>query len=143
MSKGFLLDTMVPSELSRPRPDSNVDQWLTNNDDALMYLSVISLGELWKGFTAHADPNRRTALRRWFDETVRPWFDGRIVPVNESIARRWGILEGESQPKGLTLAMADGLIAATALEYDLTIVTRNIKHFAEWKVDLLNPWEPA
>jgi toxin FitB len=141
MSGGFLLDTMVPSELSRSRPDRHVNQWLTDTDDALMYLSVISLGEVCKGFTAHPEPRRRDLLRRWFEETLRPWFKGRILPVSKAIAERWGILEGESQLRGLTLSVPDGLIAATALEHGLTVVTRNVKDFAELNVGLLNPWD--
>jgi predicted nucleic acid-binding protein len=65
------------------------------------------------------------------------------LPVSEAIAERWGILDGESQSIGRALSVPDGLIAATALEHDLTVVTRNVKDFKELGVNLLNPWEIA
>jgi predicted nucleic acid-binding protein len=75
------------------------------------------------------------------DNTLRPWFAGRILPVTEPIAERWGILAGQSLLRGKTIKVADGLIAATALQHDLTIVTRNVKDFEYLGVELLNPWE--
>jgi predicted nucleic acid-binding protein len=80
-------------------------------------------------------------LRKWLDTTLRPWFAGRILPVSEGVCERWGILEGQCQLKGLTLNVPDGLIAATALEHELTIVTRNVKDFTGLGVQIFNPWE--
>lgn len=81
----------------------------------MLHVSVICLGELWKGFTAHPAARGREVLRRWFEDTFRPWFAGRILPVTEAVAQHWGILDGECQIRGLTLSVTDGLIAATAL----------------------------
>jgi predicted nucleic acid-binding protein len=72
---------------------------------------------------------------------LRPWFSGRILPVTDSIAERWGVLSSEQKLKGRPLSMADGLIAATALEYGLTMVTRNRKDFTGLGLVVLNPWE--
>jgi predicted nucleic acid-binding protein len=138
---GFLLDTNVPSELTRIKPDLHVAQWLENADDDELYLSVISIGEFCKGFTVHPEEHRRTSLRKWLDSTLRPWFAGHILPVSEPVAERWGILEGICQLKGVTLNAPDGMIAATALEHDLTVVTRNVKDFAGLGVTVLNPWD--
>jgi len=107
MSRGFLIDTNVPSELTRPQPQRRVVQWLEDTDDDLMYLSVISIGEICKGFTVHPEHHRRASLRRWLEDELRPWFAGRILPLSESIAERWGILDGECQLKGLTLHAPD------------------------------------
>jgi predicted nucleic acid-binding protein len=137
---GFLLDTNVPSELIRIKPDPRVAQWLRDADDNTLHLSVISIGEVCKGFTVHPEERRRVLLRKWLDETLRPWFAGRILPVSEEIAERWGILEGQCQRRGLAVSAPDGLIAATALEHDLTIVTRNSKDFAGLGVTVFNPW---
>ena len=71
---------------------------------------------------------------------MRPWFDGRILPITERIAERWGIMAGECQLHGRRVNMADGLIAATALEYHLTVVTRNQRDFAGLGVSIFNPW---
>ena len=143
MNGGFLLDTNVPSELTRIKPDSRVAQWLDEADDDRLYLSVISIGEFCKGFTVHPEEHRRVDLRQWLEDTLRPWFNGRILPVSEEISERWGMLEGICQLKGVTLNAPDGLIAATALEHDLTVVTRNVKDFANLGVALLNSWKMA
>jgi predicted nucleic acid-binding protein len=137
---GFLLDTNVPSELTRPQSDARVEKWLNDADDEQLFLSVVSLGEIFKGLTILPESKRRQQLRQWVEDTLRPWFDGRILPVTEHIAERWGILAGECQLKGRGLRMADGLIAATALEHDLTVVTRNLKDFADLGVALFSPW---
>jgi predicted nucleic acid-binding protein len=139
---GFLLDTNIPSELIRVKPEPGVAQWVHAADDTKLFLSVVSIGEICKGFTVHPVEHRRIHLRRWLDDVLRPWFEGRILPVTEAIAERWGILDGQCQLKGVTLNAPDGLIAATALEHGLTIVTRNVKDFAGLGIVIFNPWEP-
>ncbi len=68
-------------------------------------------------------------------------FESRLLPVTKAIADRWAVLVAHTQPKGITVANIDGLIAATALEHDLTLVTRNVKDFAGTGVPIFNPWE--
>jgi predicted nucleic acid-binding protein len=138
---GFLLDTNLPSELTRIKPDPRVAQWLDNVDDDELYLSVISIGEFCKGFTVHPEERRRASLKQWLDNTLRPWFAGRILPISEAVSERCGILEGQCQLKGLTLNAPDGMIAATALEHNLTIVTRNVRDFDCLDVAIFNPWD--
>jgi len=137
---GFLLDTNVPSELTRPKPEPEVIQWLDDADDLRLFLSVVSLGEIFKGITVLPEGKRRQQLQQWVVETLRPWFDGRILPVSESVAERWGVLSGECQLTGRPLNVADGLIAATALEHGLTVVTRNVKDFSNLGVSVLDLW---
>jgi predicted nucleic acid-binding protein len=139
----FLLDTNVPSELTRPKSDVQVEKWLEDADDERLYLSVISLGELFKGLTLLPESKRRSQLEEWVEITLRSWFAGRILPVTEGIAERWGKLAGECQVRGTPLTVADGLIAATALEHGLTVVTRNVRDFAELGVSIVNPWDTA
>jgi predicted nucleic acid-binding protein len=139
--KGFLLDTNIPSELIRVHPERRVVEWVRAADDQQLFLSVVTIGEISKGFTIHPDSERRAQLHHWLDHTLRPWFAGRILPINEPVARRWGVLEGRCQLQGTPLNAADGLIAATALEHDLTIVTRNAKDFRGLGVGIFNPWE--
>jgi predicted nucleic acid-binding protein len=129
-----------PSELTRPQPDPQVQKWLDDADDERLYLSVVSLGEVLKGLTVLPAGKRRHQIEQWLDETLRPWFAGRILPVNEAIAERWGILAGQCQLRGRPLKVADGFIAATALEHRLTVVTRNVKDFAGLGINTLNPW---
>ena len=138
---GFLLDTNVPSELTRLKSNLLVEQWLENANDDELYLSAVSLGEILKGITVLPLGKRRSELQRWLDATLRPWFKGRILPVTELVAERWGILAGECQLKGRALKVADGLIAATALEHDLAVVTHNVKDFAGLGVAVVDPWD--
>ena len=141
--KGFLLDTNIPSEMTRPRPQPSVSAWLDDADDDQLYFSVVSLGEILKGVTLLSESKRRRLLQKWLDKTLRPWFEDRILPVNQPIAERWGVLAGKCQMKGRPLKVVDGLIAATALEHELTVVTRNVKDFAGLGVTVFNPWDAA
>lgn len=137
----FLLDTNVPSELTKPRSDERVERWLEQAKDEQLYLSVISLGEIFKGLAVLPQGKRRTDIETWIEGTLRSWFAGRILPVTESIAERWGTLSGARQLSGTLLTVADGLIAATALEHGLMLVTRNVRDFAGLGIPILNPWE--
>lgn len=138
---GFLLDTNIPSELIRTRPEPRLENWFYAQDEQALYLSVVSIGELRRGFVLLPAVQRRAALERWFENDLVPRFRERILPVTYAIADRWGWLDGESQLRGAPLNTADGLIAATALEHDLTVVTRNVKDFAGLGVTLFNPWD--
>jgi predicted nucleic acid-binding protein len=80
-------------------------------------------------------------LEKWFHTDLLVWFRGRVLPVTHFIADRWGVLDGECQLRGTPLNTADGMIAATALENGLTVVTRNVKDFAGLGVTIFNPWD--
>ena len=138
---GFLLDTNIPSELTKPIPDVRVTGLVGAQDNASLYLSVVSVVELRRGFTLLPRSKRRTRLEQWFEQYLLPLFAGRILPVTQSIGDRWGVLGGECQLRGTPLNTADGMIAATALEHDLAIVTRNVKDFAGLGVAVFNPWD--
>ncbi len=137
---GFLLDTNIPSETSRPRPDAKVVSWLKSQTRDSQFLSVITLGELRKGATLLQLSARRAQIEYLIETLIPSWFAGRILPVTHVIAERWGVLDGQRQLAGLPLGVADGMIAATAREHDLTVVTRNTKDFAGLGVRLVNPW---
>ena len=139
----FLLDTNIPSELIRTRPEPRVSEWVYSQDEESLYLSAVSIGELRRGFAILPKGKRRTKLELWFEKDLMLRFRGRILPVTYSIADRWGRLHGERQLRGTPLNMADGMIAATALEHNLTVVTRNVKDFAGLGVAVLNPWDAA
>ena len=138
---GFLLDTNIPSELTRQRSAPQVERWLDEADDEALFFSVISLGEILKGITVLPASKRRAGLQEWLDGALRPWFEGRILPVTAPIAERWGVLSGKCRLQGRQVKVADGLIVATALHHQLTIVTRNVRDFAGLGADILNPWE--
>jgi len=138
---GYLLDTNVPSEFSRDRPEPRVAQWLKTQPVTSLFLSAVTIGEIRKGLVVLPQGRRRAGLETWFHTDLLNWFRGRILPVTHSIADRWGVLEGQCQLKGTPLNTADGMIAATALEHDLSVVTRNVKDFAGLGVTVFNPWD--
>ncbi|MBV9507693.1 MAG: type II toxin-antitoxin system VapC family toxin [Acidobacteriia bacterium] len=138
---GFLFDTNVVSETSRLRPEPRVTDWVARQPNEALFLSVLTIGELRRGFITAPDPQRRDRLERWLETDVLQWFEGRILPVTREIADRWGVIDGTCQLRGTKANTVDGLIAATALEHGLTVVTRNVKDFALFGVPFLNPWE--
>ena len=138
---GFLMDTNVLSEAVRTKPEPQVLDWIGAADEILLYLSVLTLGEVRKGLALLPQGKRRTRIETWIDVEVQSRFAGRILPINSAVADRWGLLAGEAKKKGRALATIDGLLAATALEHNLTIVTRNVRDFRDTHVLLLNPWD--
>jgi toxin FitB len=140
---GFLLDTNIPSELVRTQPEPQVTAWVTAQDLDSLFLSVVSFGELRKGITIMPPGKRKAELLVWLDADLPELFSGRVLPMTQAIAERWGVLEGQRQLMGRPLNVPDAQIAATALEHDLTVVTRNMKDFEDLGVTILNPWKTA
>jgi predicted nucleic acid-binding protein len=139
---GFLLDTNILSELMRPRPEAKVTVWVAAQNIEMLFLSVVSIGELETGFTTMQDAQRRARLEASLERHMAHLFLGRVLPVTQAIAARWGRLSGMRQTVGRPLGAPDGMIAATALEHGLTVVTRNRKDFDGLAIAQLNPWEP-
>jgi predicted nucleic acid-binding protein len=138
---GFLLDTNCISELVSPKPDPRVMGWMDAADESLLYLSVLTLGEIRKGAAGLSQGKRRTRLETWLEVDLPARFSGRIVPIDFAIADRWGLLASQAKRKGKGLPVIDGLLAATALHHNLTVVSRNASDFAVAQVEVLNPWE--
>ena len=138
---GFLLDTNIPSELTRRRPEPEVERWLEEANDDDLFFSVISLGEILQGIAVLPPSKRREDLQDWLDQTLRPWFGERILPITAPVAERWGVLSAKCRTRGKQLKVADGLIAARALHHDLVVVTRNVNDFTELGLTVLNPWD--
>lgn len=138
---GFLLDTNVLSELTRPQPVRTVTDWLESVDESLLYLSVLTIGEIRKGLVVLTSGRRRSSLEAWLDIELAARFAGRILPIDQLVAERWGRLAGAAQARGSPLPVIDGLLAATALHHDLTVVSRNVRDFAVEGLRSLNLWE--
>jgi toxin FitB len=136
---GYLLDTNCVSELVRPTPEPRVLEWVDSTDEAILYLSVLTLGEIRKGLASLPQGKRRTRLETWLEVDLQARFAGRIVPIDSAIADRWGSIAAEARRKGKALPVIDGLLAATALHHNLTVVSRNASDFPSAQV--LNPWE--
>jgi predicted nucleic acid-binding protein len=139
--KGYLVDTNIPSEFTRDQPDLRVADFIRKAGQENLFLSVMTLGEICKGIDLLPVGQKRTGLQAWLDIDVRSWFADRLLPVTQTIAERWGHLAAAARKQGITLAVVDGVIAATALEHGLAVVTRNVKDFAGLGVTVLNPWD--
>jgi predicted nucleic acid-binding protein len=137
----FLLDTNAISELIRDKADPTVLAWFEAVDENILYLSVLTLGEIRKGIAALPQSKRRTRLETWLEMDVTIRFTGRILPVDAAITDRWGVLAADAKRKGRALSVIDGLLAATALHHNLTIVSRNADDFAGTGVLIVNPWK--
>ncbi len=138
---GFLLDTNVVSELAKPKSDPKVFSWFQKVDQNLCYLSVLTVGEIRKGIAVLPDAKRRVTIEAWLEKDLHACFEGRVLPVSEDIADRWGTLTGQANLKGKLIPVIDGLIAATAIHHNLTLVTRNTKDVDGTAVGLFNPWQ--
>jgi toxin FitB len=139
---GFLLDTNCISEVVRVKPEPRVMEWIEAAEETLLYLSVLTLGEIRKGLAGLPQGKRRTQLETWLEVELGARFAGRILSIDQSIADRWGLLTASAKAKGKTLSTIDGLLAATAVQHNLTIVSRNVSDFSNTPVPVLNPWEP-
>ena len=138
---GFLLDTNCISEVVRIQPEPRVLEWMESANEGLLYLSVLTLGEIRKGLPSLPQSKRGTNLEAWLEVELQARFSGRILPIDAAVAHRWGFLAAEAKRKGKALSTIDALLVATALHYNLTVVSRNVSDFANTQVPLLNPWE--
>jgi toxin FitB len=103
----------------------------------------LSFGEIRKGIERLVAGKRRTELEAWMDHDLEQWFEERSLPVTRAIAERWGVLPARALDRGTPLPNIDGPIAPTAIEHDLTLVSRNVKNFTGLGVAIFNPWETA
>jgi predicted nucleic acid-binding protein len=138
---GFLLDTNCVSELVRVKPEPRVMEWMEATDEAMLYLSVLTLGEIRRGLAGLAPGKRKTHLETWLEVELQARFSGRILAIDAPVADRWGSLAAQAKSRGTPLPIIDGLLAATALHYNLTVVTRNASDFTNAQVQVLNPWK--
>ena len=137
MSGGFLIDTNVVSELRKgERADAGVRAWFDEHKADQLWLSVLVVGELRRGveLLRRRDERAGTRLSDWLD-TVTHDFDDRVIPITIEVAERWALLNVPDP-----VPVVDGLLAATALERDLVLVTRNTADVERTGVAALNPF---
>jgi predicted nucleic acid-binding protein len=139
----FLLDTNVISEWVKPRPDPQVIAWLAETDEDRIFLSVISFAEIRMGVELLPAGQRRDRLAGWLADELPVRFEGRILPVDRTIAEAWGVVTIRARKAGVTVGSIDAFFAATSIARRLTLVTRNIEHFQALKIPLLDPWQPS
>jgi predicted nucleic acid-binding protein len=132
----YLLDTMVLSELRKKEQHPGIAAWLSGRSDHELFISVVSIGEISKGIAKQEKRGTELAdlLRLWLEKLIFVYSD-RILPVDIQTAKKWGELSLQSGNAG-----ADMLLAATAIENNLCIVTRNEKHYNMTGAKIINPW---
>ena len=128
----FLCDTNIISEVMKRSPNGNVQQWLQQQD--MIFVSVITVEEVCCGL-AYKDARRQ---REWFEKFLHSRCE--ILPITRSIAERCGTLRGQFRKRGITRTQADLLIAATAYEQGVTLVTRNTQDFQDCDIHLFDPF---
>jgi predicted nucleic acid-binding protein len=138
--RGWLLDTNVLSELRRPRPNAQVAAFVAAQAVPHLYVSEATMAEIRFGIELVADSVRRADLNAWLTHTLRPLFEGRVVPMTEDVLLRWRQLVEAGRKRGHTYSEPDVLIAASALVEQLVVVTRDVHEFVEAGVPVLNPW---
>jgi hypothetical protein len=137
----YLLDTCVVSELVKSKPDPKVVKWFEGCDEDSLFLSVLTIGEIQKGIARLDNSSRKTALQQWLDGELRERFGGRILPVTEDVSLTWGATQADAERKGAPIPTIDGLIGATAVVHNLTVVTRNRRDLARTTARVLDPWD--
>jgi predicted nucleic acid-binding protein len=138
---GWLLDTNVLSELRRQRPEPKVVAFVAEKPLDLLYVSAVTFAEIRFGIECVADAARRAELNDWLTHGLRPMFEQRILQVSEDVMLKWRLLVEEGRKKRHTFSQPDLIIAATALQHGLTVVTRDTSDSAKARVPLVNPWE--
>jgi len=140
---GYLIDTNVISEVVRKSPDKGVLNWLSGTTSELLFLSVLSIGEIRRGISKQVDAQRRSRIETWLETDLKPWFRDRILAVDTGVAERWGAVAAKADAMGRRAGVIDALLAATALHHDLVFVTRNVADVAHLGVEIFNPWPQA
>ncbi|MCX5759394.1 MAG: type II toxin-antitoxin system VapC family toxin [Candidatus Hydrogenedentes bacterium] len=136
----YLLDTCVISEMVKPRPNKGVVQWLSERGEETLFLSVLTIGEIQKGIAKLVDGKRKESIQTWLDEDLRLRFSERILAVDEDVASTWGIIQGNAERGGRSIPTIDGLLGATAIAHNLSVVTRNEDDIGMTGARIVNPW---
>jgi predicted nucleic acid-binding protein len=137
----WLLDTNVISELRRPRPDPYVVQFLREQVSSELFLCTVTLAEIRFGIERVTDPEVRAEIQDWLDNDVRVNYAEPILGLTEDVILSWRVLLERGRKSGRNYSQPDLFFAAIALEYDLTLVTRNVKDFIVLDVPIINPWD--
>ena len=137
----FLLDTCVISELVAMQPNPHVVQWVDSVDEDKLLLSVITIGEIKKGIEKLADSRRKDALVEWLNDGLLVRFRDKILPIDIPVVLAWGQLAADLDRQGRRMPAIDSLIAATCLQGELQLATRNEDDFAQSGIVVINPWE--
>jgi len=137
---GWLLDTNILSELRRAKPERKVVAFMDGQPLEALFVSVVTFAEIRFGIERLADINRRGQLNDWLRHRIRPMFGQRVLPVSEDVMVRWRQLVEDGRRMRHTFSQPDLIIAATALHFGLTVVSRDTRDYTQARVPVLDPW---
>jgi toxin FitB len=137
---GWLLDTNVLSELRRPKPERKVVAFVAAQPLELLYVSAVTLAEIRFGIDCVTNAVKRAELYDWLAHKVRPMFEHRVLPVTEDIMFKWRLLAEIGRQSGHNFPQPDLIIAATALQHGLTVVSRLSSDYVRAHAQVVNPW---
>lgn len=136
----YLLDTCLISEFKKPQPNPKVINWLANQIEETLFLSVITIGEIQKGVSSLVPSKKKTDLENWLNSLIIR-YNGRILPLGTDEILFWGDTIIKLEKKGRVLPFMDSLIASTALAHNLVLITKNEADFKNTGVKILNVWK--
>jgi len=137
---GWLLDTNVLSELRRRKPERKVVAFVAAQPLESLYVSVVTFAEIRFGIERVSDAGRRAELGDWLAHKVRPMFEQRVLAISEDVMFKWRLLVEEGRKVRHTYSQPDLIIAATALDHGLTVVSRDVSDYRRARVPVVNPW---
>lgn len=139
---GWLLDTNVTTEIISPGGSARVKTWAAGQDEATFHLSILTIAEYDKGIANLPDGDPRRSIYMTTRDSLTARFAARLLPVSDAVVRRWGLISGTiRRDTGHPPPVIDTLLAATALEHDLYLATRNVRDVRHSGAAVFNPWE--
>lgn len=137
----YLIDTCVLSESVKKLPNSMISSWINQQQPEQLFVSSITIAELRKGIykIQYLQPERYKKLQYWLNN-IELKFYSRLLPIDNNVLTYWAKISASAELQGKKLAIMDGLIAATALEFNLILITRNTSDFEYTGVKMINPW---
>lgn len=135
----YLLDTCVLSEFVKPAPNSAVLAWVDARAENELFVAAMTLAELRRGVAKLPVSRRKSELLVWLDQ-LQASLGKRVLPFTGDTSGYWGELCAQVEAMGKPMAAFDSIIAATAVEHGLALVTRNVRDFAAAPLMLINPW---
>ena len=136
----YLLDTNVISEFIAKKPNQKVLNYIKSLDEDDIYLSVITIGEIKFGIQKVKSQVRKEQLLSWLEDDLLQRFEGKIIDIDTQTMLKWGEINQHLQSIGRPISIMDSLIAATSMAKEMSLVTRNVKDFCDFDIEIVNPF---